>query len=186
MGAEQDDSTAKNGLRLLNRYFREHPTRSAEGHSYVSSAPRATATTPGIPYNTAVSDLIDASLREVADHAREINPDAGPLPAVVEDIYDWHRQNTQHADGMQRQRGEIIVYRQQLEHAIARGDTSVIPPHRCPGCNTFGLRWNAARQRALCTNRKCLTRDGMSQTWTLARLAYEHVAVEKMLRVRAT
>ena len=187
MGAQNDDTTtATTSLRLLNRYFRERPTTGADGHSYVSSAPRATTTSPGLPYNATVTELVDASVREVADHTRTVNPDAGPLPGRVEAVYDWYREHTHHADDTQRQRGETILYRQYLEHAIAMGDTAVIRPHRCPACNTMGLFWRDELQRVLCTNRRCLTKAGMSRTWSLARLAYEHVTSEKSLHVRAT
>lgn len=178
MGAKEED-TASSLLRLLHTDFREHPRSAPEGR-------RSRATYPAAPVNLSVVDLIDASVREVADHTRAVNPDAGPLPERVEAVYDWYRENTRHTDEAQRQRGEAMVYRQQLEHAIAMGDVSVIPPHRCPACRTFGLMWKPELERALCTNRRCLTRDGMSRTWELAKLAYEHVAAEKMFRVRAT
>jgi len=69
---------------------------------------------------------------------------------------------------------------------VAMGDTAVIRPHRCPACNTMGLMWRDELQRVLCTNRRCVTKAGMSRTWSLARLAHEHVAVERYLHVRAT
>lgn len=185
MGAQQDD-TATTSLRLLNRYYRERPTTGAEGHSYIGNSPRATATSPGLPYNATVTELIDASAQEIAAHAHAVNPDAGPLPPVVDSIYDWYEENIKNADAMERQRGQVMLYRQHLEHAIAIGDTSVIRPHRCPACHTFGLMWREARQRVLCTNGRCRGRDGMSRTWTLGKLAYEHVAAEKMSRECAT
>jgi hypothetical protein len=166
-------------MRLLHNEFLQYPRTAPDG-------PRARTVTAGTPVNLAVVDHITAAVTEVAEHTRSVNPDAGPLPQDVADVYDWYRQHTAHADDTQRQRGETIVYRQRLEHAIAMGDDSVIPPHRCPACRTFGLRWRRELQRALCTNRRCLTRHGMSRTWTLARLAYEHVAVEKMSRECAT
>jgi hypothetical protein len=46
--------------------------------------------------------------------------------------------------------------------------------------------WQGHKRRAVCTSRRCLTPEGLSNTWSLARLAYEHVAAEKSLRVRAT
>jgi hypothetical protein len=66
------------------------------------------------------------------------------------------------------------------------GDFKVIRPHRCPACRGFGLMWQGHKRRAVCTSRRCLTPEGLSNTWSLARLAYEHVAAEKSLRVRAT
>ena len=180
-----DADTAESRLRALNTYFREHPVTGPDGHSVVSNQPRPTASTPGLPYNARVVDHIDATVHELAAHARSVNPAADPLPPRVEAAYTWYMEQTRHADAAQRQRRDTIVYRQQLEHAIAMGDKSVIPPHRCPQCRTFGLQWRASMQRAVCTNRRCLTGDGLSSTWTLARLAYERIA-EKTRLVNAT
>lgn len=179
MGATDDD-TATSRLRLLRRDFLEHP-RTGPG-------PRACApVVPGTPVNLDVVDHITAAVQEVVDDTLAVNPKARPLPADrIEAVYAWYVANTANAAPAQAQRRDTIIYRQRLEHALAMGDASVIPPHRCPACNTFGLRWQTAMRRALCTNRRCLTKDGMSNTWTLARLAYEHVAAEKSLRVRAT
>jgi hypothetical protein len=181
-----DDDTAARRLSLLNQHFRERPVTGPEGHSYVSSAPRSTPTTPGIPYNLHVVDQIDAALLEVATHARAVNPDAGPLPSRVEGAYAWYRENIKNAPEAERQRANTIVYRQQLEHAIAMGETRVVRPHRCPACHTYSLFWQAPIEEAMCTNGHCLTPQGTSRTWTLAQLAYEHVATQKSLRECAT
>jgi hypothetical protein len=181
-----DTDTAASRLRLLNEHFRQHPVTGPAGHSYISSEPRATATAPGIPYNVGVDEHIRDSVQEVVDDTLAVNPDAGPLPERVQDAYRWYMANTRNASTAQQQRRDTIIYRQQLEHAIAMGDTKVIPPHRCPACRCFGLMWQAQKRRAVCTNRRCLTPEGMSNTWTLATLAYEHVAAQKSLRVSAT
>lgn len=188
-GEEQDD-TASNRLRILDRHYRERPVTGPEGHSVTSSASRPTPVAPGLPYHAGVVDHIDRSVAEIAEHGRAVNPAAGPLPARVEAVYDWYRANTALAPAAQQQRRDTIVYRQRLEHAIAMGDTKVIRPHRCPGCKTFGLMWIAEAQRAVCTNARCTTKGGLSSSWTLARLAHAHIAAqyaaENSVRVRAT
>lgn len=185
MGNGETD-TAASRLRLLNEHFRQHPITGPAGHSYISSEPRATATAPGIPYNATVDDHIRASVQEVVDDTLAVNPGAGPLPEHVQDVYRWYVQNTFNAATARQQRRDTIIYRQQLEHAITMGETKVIRPHRCPQCRTLGLFWRPQLRRALCTNSRCLTPEGLSSTWTLAKLAYEHVADQKSLRVRAT
>lgn len=179
MGAQHNQDTATSRLRLLYENYREHPRTTPTG-------PRARSTVPGTPLNLATVDHIAASVKEVADYTREVAPDADPLPEAVLDVYRWCVENTAHAPDIVQQRRDAIVYRQQLEHAIAMGDVDVIRPHRCPGCDTYSLFWQAARARALCTNRRCTARDGSSRTWTLAKLAYEHVTAQKSVRVRAT
>lgn len=187
MGSTDDDTAAGQQLRLLTRYFRQHPVTGPEGHSYVSSAPRTARTVPAAPADLGMVDHIAASVAEVAAHTRGVNPDASPLPPVVEAVYDWYLKNTHHADDMQRQRGETIIYRQQLEHAIAMGDTSVVRPHRCPACGTLGLHWQHTAGKARCLNMNCARRNGgTSRAWSLARLAHEHVVSKKRLDDCAT
>lgn len=179
MGDESTDSAAAR-LRELNTYFRTHPvTGPVEGRS-----PNATAS---VPVSLAVVDHIRACVREVVDHTLAANPKAGPVPAEVEAVYAWCRENTRESDETVQLRREIIEYRQGLEHALRAGDDKVIPPHRCPECRTFGLRWVVDQQAALCTNPDCVDRDGFSHTFALARLAFEHVTARKNLRqARAT
>jgi hypothetical protein len=45
--------------------------------------------------------------------------------------------------------------------------------------------WLAPRQRALCTNRECVDRDGMSYTFSLRRLAHEYVAAQTAKKISA-
>lgn len=173
------DDTAAARLHLLRTHFLERPRTAPTQRS-------ATTTIPGTPVDLAVVDHITASVAEVAEHTRAVNPNAGPLPTEAEDVYAWYREHTRHAPEVVRQRGDVIVYRQRLEHAIAVGDTSVVRPHRCPACATFGLSWQPDMGRVICLNRRCVTKSGSTRTWSLARIAYEHVAGQKSLRIRAT
>lgn len=174
-----DDDTAAARLGQLSRYFREPAVTGNTGR-------HTRSTTPAAPVNLTIVDHIQASIQEIAADARAVNPAAGPLPERVEAVYAWYLEHTKAAGPAQQQRRDTIVYRQGLEHAIALGDIKVVRPLRCPKCRTLGLMWEAPLRRALCTNRNCVTKDGTSTTWTLARLAYEHVAAEKTLQVRAT
>jgi len=174
------DDTAAKQLAGLHQYFLEYPIT---GPAEIPPASR----TASVPLNLGTVDHIHASVQEVVDHTRTVNPAPEPLPRRVQDVYAWCRANTQHADAAQQQRRETIIYRQYLEHAIRAGEHEVIPPHRCPSCRTWGLMWMPAAQRAVCTNLECVTRDGTSNTFTLARLAYEHVAAQtELARARAT
>lgn len=176
-----DDDTAARLLADLHHHFRTHPvTGLQEGR-------RATSVTAPAPLSIATLDHIQASVAEVVELTRDMNPAASPLPPRVEAVYDWCRYNTRHADSVQEQRRETVIYRQRLEHAIRAGDHKVIRPHRCPACRTFGLMWVPAAQRAMCTNTGCARKDGTSNSFSLSRLAYEHVAARyRLARVNAT
>ncbi|WP_055695393.1 hypothetical protein [Streptomyces prasinopilosus] len=184
---EDNAANAAAGLRHLSKYFREHPVTGPDGHSYISNQPRATATNPGMPLNVRVLEHIDRTVAEVAAYTREVNPDAEPLPDDVLDVYRWCVENTVHAPEIVQQRREVLEYQHSLEHAVAAGDTDVIPPHPCPDCRTWGLMWDKLTRRIVCTNRRCVDEEGLSTTITFARLAHEHVTARKNLRdVRAT
>ena len=172
-----DDAAAR--LALLAEHFRQHPVTGPS----VRAAPQAS---PGAPVNLAIVDHISATVKELADYTHTVNTAANPLPERVQDVYAWCVANTKHTPEAERQRRDTIVYRQRLEHAIAAGDYSVIRPHRCPECRTFGLMWQAARGRAVCTNRRCVTEEDTSRAWSLARLAYEHIAAQKTRQASAT
>jgi len=163
------DDTAAKRLAELQQHFREHPAlRLEDGHSgRRSSSP---------PLRLATLDHIRACVQEVTDLCRDINPTAGPLPQRVQDVYDWCRANTECCEADQRLRREAIIYRQSMEHAILTGDHTVVRPHRCPACRTFGLMWVVPVRRAVCTNLYCTRKDGRPNSFTLARLAYECVA----------
>jgi hypothetical protein len=179
--------TAAARLRQLSAYLREHPVDGPAGHSYISNQPRATAVHPGLPINVRVLEHIGRTVAEVVQYTREANPQAEPLPDDEADIYRWCVENTATAPDAVQQQREVLEYKHRLEHAVAAGDTDVIPPHRCPECRTWGLMWDKPRQRIVCTNSRCLDKDGLSTTVSFRRLAHEHVAARKNLRdVRAT
>lgn len=185
MGSGDDTAAAGHSLRLLQNHFLQRPVTGADGHSYISSEPRPTRTQPGAPADLDVVDHIAASFREVVDDTLAANPAASPLPDRVDRVYAWCIDNTRNTSEAQQQRRDTVIYRQQLEHAIAMGDTSVVRPHRCPECGTVGLHWSAGKAR--CVNRHCAARNGgISRSWSLARLAYEYVASKKRLTDCAT
>ena len=174
-GDEAAADTASGRLRHLHDYFLEHPvTGPVEGHT-----PTRTA---AAPLSLGTLSHIRASVAEVVQHTHETNPDAGPAPTRADAVYDWARQHTEHADDTDRIHGEIIEYRQYLEHAVRAGDIKVVRRHPCPLCGTWGLMWVREHQRALCTNTDCTDRDGLSRMFPLHRLAFEHVIGRKNLR----
>jgi hypothetical protein len=186
-----EDDTAEQRLAELLHCFRERPVTGPAGHSYISAEPRATSVHPGAPLNLTVVDHITDTVKELADYTREANPQAEPLPAHEEAVYRWCIDNTQNAPEAVQQRRDTLIYRQKLEHAIAMGDhdsvSKAVRPIRCPACNTFGLFWRPEAGKALCTNGRCLTKEGLSNRWTLERLAYEHIArQQKTVRECAT
>ncbi|QKW31448.1 hypothetical protein HUT11_35385 (plasmid) [Streptomyces seoulensis] len=175
--SHEDDAAHR--LAALATYYRQHPVKGPAGHSYISSEPRATQTAPGLPWDTGTDDHITRSITEVVNHTRAINPDAEPVPVHVANVYEWCRANTAAADADQEQQREALIYRQGLEHAIRAGDHSVIRPHRCPSCGAPGLFWQRHLQAAMCVNRHCARRNhGRHQQYSLAELAYEHVATK--------
>ncbi|MFJ8727721.1 hypothetical protein [Streptomyces sp. NPDC093269] len=181
MANGDNEDNAATLLWELHEYIQERRISGPEGHSYISSAPRGTVAHPGLPYDSATDDYVRASVQEVVEHTRSVNPDAG-LPPRVQDTYAWMREHTEHAPEEDQFRSEVIAYRQSLEHAIRIGDDKVVRPHRCPKCRTFGLMWMAAASKAVCTNTDCSNREGLSSRFTLARLAHEHVTARKKLR----
>lgn len=186
---QQEADTAGSRLNDLHVFFlRGRPVEGPEGHSYTAFRARTPHSASPIPYNTDVAEHITASVAEVTAHVHAVNPDADMLTQRVADVYALARERTQHAPEIEQQRLDTLEYRHRLEHAILAGDTSVVRPHRCPACHTIGgLFWQAASQTVVCVNLHCAKRNGgQSQQWTLGRLAYEHVAIEKMLRDCAT
>ncbi|MET8585691.1 hypothetical protein ABZX39_33210 [Streptomyces collinus] len=188
MGTTSTDSDgAAARLRYIQNFVHDHPVTGPAGHSYIPSESRPTAVHSPTPYRLTVLDHISASVDEIAEHTYAANPDAGPVPSQPAAVYDWCHQNTEHAPEADRERLEAIEYRQYLEHAIRAGDDSVVCRHRCPTCRTWGLMWQQHLQRAVCTNSRCHDRAGAASKFTLARLAFEHVATRKNLRqARAT
>lgn len=183
---DTDSDSASQRLAELHAFFREHPVRGPEGHSYTRLGGHAASTAPGLPYNERVTDHIRASVTEVIEHTRAANPDAG-RPERIDGIYDWAREHTENAPEDVQFNRDILEYRHRLEHAVHAGDISVVRPHRCPACRTVGLHWNRETQRAVCLNLHCAKNNrGRSRSWTLGRLALEYVAREKTRKACAT
>jgi hypothetical protein len=170
-----EDDTAAQLLAQLHEYFLEHPVTGEHTR-------RPPTTNPTAPANLAVVDHITATVRELADFTRQANPEAEQLPERVQDAYRWCVENTANSPEATQQRRDVIVFRQRLEHAIAMGDDKAVRPIRCPQCRCLGLFWKAEYQRAVCTNGKCLTKDGLSNRWSLARLATAHVEARQETR----
>ncbi|MEU8469638.1 hypothetical protein AB0F30_17220 [Streptomyces sp. NPDC029006] len=177
-------------LHELGAFLRTYPVTGAAGHSYISSAPRS-AGSSALPYNPDAEDRIRACMQEIADHTLAVNPDAGPLPEHLAAYYEWMWENTRHAPEQDQFRAEVIEYRQWLENCLAARDHETVRKQvrkqACPECGCWGLMWLPARRRAICTNRKCVDRDGVSTTLSLARLAHAVVTTRKKSRqARAT
>lgn len=190
MDQDVTDSAARR-IHQLSEYCREHPVTGPEGHSYTAFQAHTPIAVSPLPFNADVVDHIDAAVAEVVHHTRSVNPDAGPVPGHVAGVYAWAREHTEDADLLAQQRRDTIEHRHLLEHAIRAGDTSVVRPHRCPGCHTLGLMWPRGitdpKGKAMCVNRHCANANGgVTRRWSLAELAYEHVAAEKKLRACAT
>jgi hypothetical protein len=178
MGRDTEDAASR--LHLLATHYREHPQTGPSERCSPS-------VTPGAPLNLGIVDYMSRCVDEVVQHARdEAAGDIGPLPARVRDVYAWWEEQTEDAPAEVRQRRDIVIYRQSLEHAIALGDHDVVCAHPCPRCTTWGLQWQPYTRRAMCLNIDCRGRDGMSSAWTLARLATQYVTQKEILKIRAT
>lgn len=180
---ETDTDGAAHRLAQLHAYFREYPAIGpVEGHA---------TTAASAPMRLATLDHITASVREVAEHTRAANPDAGPLPQRVQDAYAWMHQSLTHADATAQLRAAAIEYRQYLEHCLEARDHGTVRREvrtlPCPTCGCWGLMWAAEMKRAVCTNTECTDRDGFSTTLTLARIAHARaVARQNVRQARAT
>ncbi|MFI0156149.1 hypothetical protein [Streptomyces lydicus] len=133
-------------------------------------------------------DLLDhliATRSEVINFVRRYNPDAGTAP-INEAIYQWMEESSEDLDDGRRMALEAIAYRQGLEHALRAGNRKAIRWPACPGCDCFGLSWNAALQKAACLNQRCLTDEGLQSTWDLRQVAQHYIATQARLRRTAT
>jgi hypothetical protein len=178
----QDIATqASRALRLLNHPdLRHHPQTGPNGQ------PSSRATTPSAPLNLDLVDYMARTVQEVADHTRHVTPDAGPVPRQVADIYTWYLENTEHADEHQALHRDFVIERQRLEHAVRLGNTHEVSKHPCPRCGRWGLMWQTGGTRALCSHVNCRTPDGLSSTWSLARLAAQKIQRTEIWRRAAT
>lgn len=171
---------ASHALRLLNHPdLRQHPATGPTGR-------RTPSTTPGTPLNLGVLDHITKTVDEIVAHTTTITAQPKPLPERVEDLYDWCLENTGHADDVQRRNRDTLIATHALEHTIALGEYDEVCKHPCPGCGRWGLEWDHAGKRAQCLNRRCRTPDGMSSSWTLARLAAQKIRRTEIWRRNAT
>ncbi|MEU5043230.1 hypothetical protein [Streptomyces griseorubiginosus] len=172
--------TAGRALRLLDQPDLRHQPAP------IPQARRATATAPSVPLNLSLFDDLTHTVSEVADHARRVNPAAGPLPDDLGRLYDWWIDNTSDADTDEQAFRDTVIERHRLEHAIRLGQTEEVCKNPCPGCGCWGLEWDGVGNRALCLNRRCRTPDGYASTWTLGRLAVQKVQRTEMWRRNAT
>ncbi|MGW2384356.1 hypothetical protein [Streptomyces sp. NPDC001658] len=179
MGRDTAADASRN-LRLLDSAaLRHHPDHGPTQR-------RAPSASPGAPLNLAIVDHLRQTVAEVADHIRKISPDPAPLPDSVGDLYAWYIDQTGDADLAQQRHRDTVIERHNLEHAIALGEYDAVRPHPCPACGTWGLMWDTGGKRALCTNQDCRTPDGLSTSWTLARLAAQKIRRTEIWRRNAT
>lgn len=179
MGQDTAGAAAR-AFRLLNSPELLHPARAAP------DARRPTSTTPAAPLDLGLLDYLDAHVDEVITHTRAAAEDPAPLPPQRADIYDWCEQVIPTAEADQQLLLRTMLERHRLEHAIRLGDFDVVCKEPCPKCGCWGLMWEPAAQRALCSNRRCRTPDGLSSRWTLARLAAQKTGRTEIWRLSAT
>ncbi|WP_053143310.1 hypothetical protein [Streptomyces ambofaciens] len=179
MGQDTATAAAK-ALRLLDSpELRHHPANGPQER-------RNPSTTAGAPLNIGLVDYLAEKAGEVIALTREIAPDAGPMPATRADLYEWSINATGDADQAQQAHREHLFEKQRLEHAVRLGETDEVCKQPCPGCGYWGLMWDSAARRARCTNRRCTTPEGLSTSWTLARLAAQKIERTEIWRRNAT
>ncbi|MFI2620443.1 hypothetical protein [Streptomyces sp. NPDC018584] len=182
MGTGEADAAATTAAARMRLLEQEFTTPRRHGDTGRPTRP-STATAP---LDLGMHDYRQASVDEVVTHTRALVPEATTPPAKASAVYDWMRQHTAHLANEQRQAADAVVYRQSLEHALAIGDESVVRRQPCPACGCWGLFWNAAARRAACVNQHCTDTRGQARTWSLARLASQHIAARKTSARRAT
>lgn len=177
---------AASSLRLLDTHFRQRPVTKAL--CFINpDEPKPTQAAAPTPMNDRIVDHMVASIREIVDLTYDTAPkEPGPAPERPADFYRWCLDSTEGADEEARLRRDIVIQRQRMEHAIQMGEYKVVRPHPCPACRTWGLQWDRFRKAAVCLNRRCQDRNGMANTWTLARLATQHVVQQENRARRAT
>jgi hypothetical protein len=186
MGAgDTDAAAAAEQLKVLAAEFTTRRRRPQTTDAVSVSRP---AHSPAL-FDLGVGEYMRAKVDEVITHTRAMEPNAGPAPTGPA-VYNWWDQNTAHLEREKRQAGEAIVVRQSLEHSIAMGEEHVVQSwvrrQQCPSCACWGLFWSRAMRRATCVNRRCTDRHDRAHTFSLARLAAQHVAAREKSAVRAT
>jgi len=187
-----DDTTASR-LRLLQAEMSDPGRQKNQAAPHANCGARCCTSPrpahPSAPVSLSFVDYMTAAITEVVTEARadvpESHPDVEPAPGDPAALYDWWRSMPVEDEERQSVRDQVI-YRHGLEHAIAMGDDKVVRPHPCPECGCFGLLWDTARRKAICTNLDCVDDQGLTQAWELKRLAHEHITAKKMLKRRAT
>ncbi|MGV9278129.1 hypothetical protein [Streptomyces griseosporeus] len=171
---------AAQALRLLNRpEMRHHPaTGPSERHTG--------STTPGTPLNLAIVDYLTDHVGEIVDHMRNLTDGPVTVPDRVETIYERYVEATAGADEADRLHRDMLIERHRLEHAIRLGEHDEVCKEPCPRCGCWGLMWEHAAKKALCSNRRCRTPEGLASRWTLARLAAQKVQRTEIWRRTAT
>lgn len=180
MGQDASSAAAK-AFRLLTSADMRQPARQPP-------AERRTAhPTPAAPLDLDLVDYITAHVQQIVTHTRAIadNPTL-PTPRRPDDLYDWYIDHTAEATEDQQNLRDLLIERHRLEHAIRLGDYDQVCREPCPRCGCWGLMWEGAAQRALCSNRRCRTPDGYASRWPLARLAAQKVHRTEIWRRNAT
>ncbi|KPI31388.1 hypothetical protein OV320_2604 [Actinobacteria bacterium OV320] len=179
MGQDTAGAAAR-AFRLLNSPALRQPTRNAPAER------RTTSTTPAAPLDLGLLDYLNAHVDEVITHTRAAAGEPGPVPRQRADIYDWCEQVIPTTEEDQQLLLRTMLERHRLEHAVRLGDFNAIRKEFCPACGCLGLFWEDAAQRAACSNRRCRTPDGLTQRWTLARLAAQKAGGTEKWRRNAT
>ncbi|MGW0948472.1 hypothetical protein ACWD4O_38780 [Streptomyces sp. NPDC002623] len=171
---------ASRAFRLLNSEdLRQRPqTAPAER--------RTTSAVAGAPLDLDLIDYLDQHVHDVITHTRALADDPTPLPRQREGIYDWYVENTTTADEDQQRLRDQRIEQHRLEHAIRLGDYNAIRKEFCPRCGCLGLFWETGSKRAVCSQKRCRTPDGMASRWTLARLAAQKAHRTEIWRRNAT
>ncbi|MCL8016931.1 hypothetical protein [Streptomyces sp. AS02] len=172
-------AAAASALRLLNSPdLRHQPATAPTGR-------HSTPTTAGTPLNLAILDYLTEHVNQVVTHTRELAGDV-PAPAGLEDLYHWYINETSNAPADQQAVRDTLIETHRLEHLVRLGEADEVCKHPCPKCGCWGLMWDHGGNRARCSNRRCRTPDGMTSSWTLARLAAQKIQRTEIWRRNAT
>lgn len=179
MGQDTAGDAAK-AFRLLDSAALRQPARTAPAER------RPTHTTPAAPIDLGLLDYLEAHVSEVVTHVRALADEPVDVPRQRADAYEMCVQALGGADHAQQLQTQVMLERHRLEHAIRLGDVDIVCKEPCPRCGCWGLMWEHAAQRALCTNRRCRTPAGVASTWNLARLATQKIHRTEIWRRNAT
>lgn len=169
-------TSASRSLRLLSHPDLRHPPVNTPAERRTGSS------TPGAPLNIGLLDYFTKTVDEVA----ACTPGASSPPAEPADLYEWCIEHTGDADEAQRLHRDTVFEKHRLEHAIRLGEYDEICKEPCPKCGCWGLMWDPAGKRAMCSNRRCRTPDGLTSRWTCAQLATQKIRRTEVWRRNAT